>query len=215
MQVSRLLSSSFRHLSSVSPFHFTRQTHQTWKVPDASQIAYLVRAQPYLSVCIFIQSILVSGSSYFFPLQPPSFPPTPFSPVTKLAVSLSICWFFLQWPCTCSHLLSCWPPLPPSPLLNPPPPPLLLSLHLPPSLLNVMLPGALLAQLASLSFNPSVGKSTLFTAGGPGLFSSSRSAKAPPSTPRSVVSKARLEKRQLFKNGKWCVLTCQCRHAKV
>lgn len=123
MQVSRLLSSSFRHLSSVSPFHFTRQTHQTWKVPDASQIAYLVRAQPYLSVCIFIQSILVSGSIYFFPLQPPSFPPTPFSPVTKLAVSLSICWFFLQWPCTCSHLLSCWPPLPPSPLLNPPSPP--------------------------------------------------------------------------------------------
>lgn len=38
----------------------------------------------------------------------------PFFPVTKLAVSLSICWFFLQRPCTCSHLLSCWPPLSPS-----------------------------------------------------------------------------------------------------
>lgn len=43
----------------------------------------------------------------------------PFFPVTKLAVSLSICWFFLQRPCTCSHLLSCWPPLLSSPLSPP------------------------------------------------------------------------------------------------
>lgn len=59
-------------------------------------------------------------------LPPPSsFPSHPFFPVTKLAVSLSICWFFLQRPCTCSHLLSCWPPLPSSPLS-----PLYLSLSL-------------------------------------------------------------------------------------
>lgn len=112
-------------------------------------------------------------------LLPPVFPPTLF-PVTKLAVSLSICWFFLQRPCTCSHLLSCWPPL--LPISPPHPPPLnslSLSLSLAPSLsLSAMLPGPFLAQLASLSFNPSVGKSTLFTAGGPSLFSSSRSAKA-------------------------------------
>lgn len=58
-------------------------------------------------------------------LLPPVFPPTLF-PVTKLAVSLSICWFFLQRPCTCSHLLSCWPPLLPIS-----PPPLTLSRSLP------------------------------------------------------------------------------------
>lgn len=58
-------------------------------------------------------------------LLPPVFPPTLF-PVTKLAVSLSICWFFLQRPCTCSHLLSCWPPL----LPTPPPPFISLSLSL-------------------------------------------------------------------------------------
>lgn len=141
---------------------------------------------------------------FFLPfpsLPPPSFFPShPFFPVTKLAVSLSICWFFLQRPCTCSHLLSCWPPLLSSPLSLPP---LYLSLFLflspslPLSPLGAMLPGPFLAQLASLSFNPSVGKSTLFTAGGPSLFSSSRNTKAPPPTPRSVVSKSCPKSRKL------------------
>lgn len=135
------------HLS-MRPSHHRRRSH--------------LRSRPFF--CCFDLSLL-----------PPVFPPTPF-PVTKLAVSLSICWFFLQRPCTCSHLLSCWPPLLPTP------PPLYLSLSLSPApslSLNTMLPGPFLAQLASLSFNPSVGKSTLFTAGGPSLFSSSRSTKAP------------------------------------
>lgn len=122
----------------------------------------------------------------------------PFFPVTKLAVSLSICWFFLQRPCTCSHLLSCWPPLLSSPL-SPPIISLILSLllSLPLSLLGAMLPGPFLAQLASLSFNPSVGKSTLFTAGGPSLFSSSRSTKAPPLPPRSAASQSCTKNRRL------------------
>lgn len=126
-----------------------------------------------------IPAVSIRHSSLLF------FPPTLF-PVTKLAVFLSICWFFLQRPCTCSHLLSCWPPLLPTPLqptTNHPTPPLspcsLLSLSLLHSLSQRHAARPFLAHSAALSFNPSVGESTLFTAGGPSLFSSSRSAEAP------------------------------------
>lgn len=133
---------------------------------------------PYFHLSVRLPSVprLCSHRIFLlFPCLPPRFPPTFFFPVTKLAVSLSICWFFLQRPCTCSHLLSCWPPLSPS-LIS-------LSVSLPPSSLSTMLPVPLLAHLASLSFNPSVSKSTLFTAGGPSLFSSSRGIKAPTHPP--------------------------------
>lgn len=129
-----------------------------------------------LSTYLFASSPPQTLSLQLSPL-PPSLPislPPFFFPVTKLAVSLSICWLFLQRPCTCSHLLSCWPPL----LCAPPFIFLSASLSLL-SLRGATLPGPFLARLAPLSFNPSVGKSTLFTAGGPSLFSSSRSTAAP------------------------------------
>lgn len=71
------------------------------------------------SILLFSPAVSISSSTLFSL--------SPFFPVTKLAVSLSICWFFLQRPSTCSHLLSCWPPLLSSPFS-----PLLL--HLPPFL---------------------------------------------------------------------------------
>lgn len=89
----------------------------------------------HISVHISVQSVSHLCSDPFFSaasISPSSllyFPSHPFFPVTKLAVSLSICWFFLQRPCTCSHLLSCWPPLLSSPLSLP----LYLSLSLSPS----------------------------------------------------------------------------------
>ena len=175
--------------------YFMKRIYQTKRQPD---VACLFTLCPFLSILsIYPSRVFLSLLRSFFllfPSLPPpsSLPSHPFFPVTKLAVSLSICWFFLQRPCTCSHLLSCWPPL-----LCPPPLSLSFTLSLPPSLLSAMLPGPFLAQLASLSFNPSVGKSTLFTAGGPSLFSSSRSAKAPPPPPRSAASQLCPKNRKL------------------
>lgn len=135
-----LFFSTFNTSSTLKMYEAMRQWGSSGARPISPSIGSFSHLRSPFRQCLSLHSCRFHPSLFF--------PPTLF-PVTKLAASLSICWFFLQRPCTCSHLLSCWPPLLPTPLYpttSHPTPPLspcaLLSLSLLHSLsLSVTLPG--------------------------------------------------------------------------